>query len=77
MSVLARVFRLALLFPGRAVVSLLMAVACTLLVLVLPTVTKVLIDEVIGQKRQDLLVSTALLGVGAISLRQLLFTLRT
>jgi len=77
MSVLARVFRLALLFPRRAVVSLLMAVACTLLVLVLPTVTKVLIDEVIGQKRQDLLVSTALLGVGAISLRQLLFTLRT
>jgi ATP-binding cassette subfamily B protein/subfamily B ATP-binding cassette protein MsbA len=77
MPVLSRVFRLALQYPGRASVSLLMAIVCTLLVLVLPTVTKVLIDEVIGQKRQDLLLSTASLGIGAIFLRQLLFTLRT
>jgi len=77
MPVLPRVFRLALHYPGRAVVSLLMAIACTVLVLVLPTVTKVLVDDVIGQRRADLLFPTALLGIAAIFTRQVLFTLRT
>src|SRR5688572_7028091 len=77
MPVLSRVFRLALHYPGRTIVSLLMAIACTVLVLVLPTVTKVLVDDVIGQRRADLLLPTALLGIGAIFARQLLFTLRT
>jgi ATP-binding cassette subfamily B protein/subfamily B ATP-binding cassette protein MsbA len=77
MPVLSRVFRLALHYPGRAIVSLLMAIACTVLVLILPTVTKVLVDDVIGQRRADLLLPTALLGIGAIFARQLLFTLRT
>lgn len=54
-----------------------MAVVCTLLVLVLPSVTKTLVDDVIGKRREDLLVTTGLLGIGAIFLRQLLFTLRT
>jgi ATP-binding cassette subfamily B protein len=77
MSVLVRVFKLVLAYPGRAFASLLMAVVCTVLVLVLPTVTKVLVDDVIGKGRQDLLFQTGALGIGAIFLRQLLFTLRT
>ncbi len=77
MSVLLRVFKLALAYPWRALVSLLMAVVCTVLVLVLPTVTKVLVDEVMDQGRRDLLLQTGAIGVAAIFLRQLLFTLRT
>jgi len=77
MAVLKRVFRLVLAYPQRAGISLAMAVVCTLLVLVLPTVTKVLVDDVIGKQRQDLLIRTAALGVAAIFLRQTLFTLRT
>jgi ATP-binding cassette subfamily B protein/subfamily B ATP-binding cassette protein MsbA len=77
MSVLPRVFQLVLAYPWRALASLVMAVLCTVLVLVLPTVTKVLVDDVIGQGRQDLLFTTGALGIGAIFLRQLLFTLRT
>ena len=77
MSVLLRVFKLALAYPWRAAISLLMAVICTVLVLVLPTVTKVLVDDVIGKGRQDLLFQTGALGIGAIFLRQLLFTFRT
>ncbi|MHA3774927.1 ABC transporter ATP-binding protein [Verrucomicrobiota bacterium sgz303538] len=72
-----RIFRRAFAYPGRALASLIMAVACTLLVLVLPSVTKTLVDEVIGKRREDLLISTGLLGIGAIFLRQFLFTLRT
>ena len=77
MPVLTRVFKLTLTYPWRAAASLAMAVVCTLLVLVLPTVTKVLVDEVMDQGRRDLLMPTAALGIGAIALRQLLFTLRT
>jgi ATP-binding cassette, subfamily B, bacterial len=77
MSVLSRVFKLVLKYPWRAGTSLAMAVVCTLLVLVLPTVTKVLVDDVMDKGRRDLLFQTAALGIGAIFLRQLLFTLRT
>lgn len=54
-----------------------MAIACTSLVLVLPGVTMRFIDVIIGQNRPDLILSTALIGAGAILARQLLFTLRT
>ncbi|MFD0893982.1 ABC transporter ATP-binding protein [Luteolibacter ambystomatis] len=78
MAVITRVFKPALArYPGRAAVSFVMAIVCTSLVLVLPGVTQVFIDEVIGNKRGDLLIPTALLGVGAIIVRQILFTLRT
>ena len=77
MAVLKRVFKLVLKYPWRAAISLAMAIACTVLVLVLPTVTQVLVDEVMGKRRGDLLFKTAALGIGAIFLRQLLFTLRT
>jgi ATP-binding cassette subfamily B protein/subfamily B ATP-binding cassette protein MsbA len=77
MAMMLRVFRRAFTYPGRAFASLIMAVVCTLLVLVLPAVTKTLVDDVIWKRRADLLISTGLLGIGAIFLRQLLFTLRT
>jgi ATP-binding cassette subfamily B protein/subfamily B ATP-binding cassette protein MsbA len=54
-----------------------MAVLCTSLVLVLPGITMRFIDEIIAKNRPDLILSTAALGIGAIFVRQLLFTLRT
>lgn len=54
-----------------------MAIICTALVLALPAVTQRFIDVVIAQERRDLLISTAGLGLAAIFLRQLLFTLRS
>src|SRR5262245_35211008 len=77
MAMMLRVFRRAFAYPGRALASLMMAVICTVLVLVLPSVTKVLVDEVIGKRRADLLFTTGMLGIGAIFARQVLFTLRT
>jgi len=78
MSVISRVFRIALrAYPKRAAISLLMAVACTSLVLVLPTVTQRFVDVVIGEKRYDLVVPTALLGISAMFVQQILFMLRT
>ncbi len=77
MALFKRVFKLVLKYPWRAAVSLAMAILCTVLVLVLPTVTQVLVDEVMGKRREDLLFKTAALGIGAILLRQTLFMLRT
>lgn len=78
MPVISRVFRIGLrAYPWRAAISLAMAIACTSLVLVLPTVTQRFIDDVIGQKRYDLLIPTVMLGVGSIFIQQILFTLRT
>jgi ATP-binding cassette, subfamily B, bacterial len=61
----------------QSVLSLVMAVMCTTLVLVLPGVTMRFIDVIIGKNRPDLISSTAAIGIGAILARQLLFTLRT
>ncbi|MBC7980903.1 MAG: ABC transporter ATP-binding protein [Armatimonadetes bacterium] len=72
-----RLLRHTLRFPLMSGLSLLMAVACTSLVLVLPGVTMRFIDVVIGQKRPDLILSTAAIGAGAILARQILFALRT
>ncbi len=72
-----RLIRHTLRFPLLSGLSLLMAVACTALVLVLPGVTMRFIDVIIGKNRPDLILSTALIGVGAILARQILFTLRT
>ena len=72
-----RLLRHTLRFPLLSGLSLLMAVACTSLVLVLPGITMRFIDVIIGQNRPDLILSTALLGGGAILARQILFTLRT
>ncbi|MFK7850242.1 MAG: ABC transporter ATP-binding protein [Akkermansiaceae bacterium] len=72
-----RLLKHTLRFPLLSALSLLMAIACTSLVLVLPTITMRFIDTIIGKNRPDLIVSTALLGAGAILGRQILFTLRS
>ncbi len=77
MSVLARILRHTFRFPLQSSLSLVMAVACTTLVLVLPAVTMRFIDVIIAKNRPDLIFSTAAIGVAAIFARQLLFTLRT
>lgn len=77
MAILARIIRHTFRFPMQSTLSLLMAVACTSLVLVLPGVTMRFIDVIIGKNRPDLILPTAAIGIGAILARQLLFTLRT
>ncbi len=72
-----RLIRHTLRFPLLSGLSLLMAIACTSLVLVLPGITMRFIDTIIGKNRPDLILSTALIGAGAILARQILFTLRT
>ena len=72
-----RLIRHTLRFPFLSGLSLLMAVACTSLVLVLPGITMRFIDTIIGKNRPDLILSTALIGAGAILARQILFTLRS
>ncbi len=77
MAILLRILRHTFRFPWQSGLSLLLAFACTLLVLVLPGITMVFIDEIIEKKRPDLILPTAAIGIGAIFLRQALFTLRT
>jgi len=77
MSILARILRHTFCFPLQSIASLVLAVLCTALVLVLPGVTMRFIDVIIAQKRPDLILSTAAVGIAAICARQLLFTLRT
>jgi ATP-binding cassette subfamily B protein len=77
MAILLRILRHTFRFPWQSGLSLLLAFACTLLVLVLPGITMVFIDEIIEKKRADLILPTAAIGIGAIFLRQALFTLRT
>lgn len=77
MATLVRILRHTFRFPLQSGLSLLMAVACTALVLVLPGITQVFLDVIIDKNRPDLIVQTAAIGIGAILARQLLFTLRT
>lgn len=77
MPTLLRIFARTWRYPWRAVGTLLLAVACTLLVVVLPALTKEFTDEVIPRGQTERILPLALLGVGAIALRQFLFTLRT
>jgi ATP-binding cassette subfamily B protein/subfamily B ATP-binding cassette protein MsbA len=77
MVTLARILRHTFRFPLQSLLSLLMAILCTSLVLVLPGITMRFIDEIIAKNRPDLILSTAALGIAAIFVRQLLFTLRT
>ncbi len=77
MHILVRILRHTFRFPAQSALSLLMAIICTLLVLVLPGITMQFIDVIIGKNRPDLIIPTAAVGIGAILLRQILFTLRT
>lgn len=77
MSTLFRIFRYTGRYKWRALTTFFLAVSCTGLVLVLPGVTKEFADEVIPKKQTDRILSLAALAVGAIALRQILFTART
>ena len=77
MPTFLRILRHTLRFPARSLVSLLLAVLCTALVLVLPGVTMRFVDVIVPERRFDLILPTAALGIGAILARQILFTLRT
>jgi ATP-binding cassette subfamily B protein len=59
-------------YPVRALTAFVLAALGTLLVLVLPAMTKRFLDVVIPEERWDLILPTAGLAVGAIALRQLL-----
>jgi ATP-binding cassette subfamily B protein len=76
MPTLKRILQLTFRFPLQSTISLVMAVLCTSLVLVLPGITMQFIDVIIGKNRPDLILPTAAIGVGAILARQLLFTFR-
>ena len=71
-----RLIRHTLRFPLLGGMSLLMAIACASLVLVLPGVTMRFIDTVIEATGRSI-VPTALIGAGAILARQILFALRS
>jgi ATP-binding cassette, subfamily B, bacterial len=77
MNTLLRILGSVRRYPWRALSTFLLAVAGTLLVLILPGVTQKFMDEVIPLKQTDRIVGLAMLGVGAIALRQVLFTIRT
>jgi ATP-binding cassette, subfamily B, bacterial len=77
MNTLKRIVKHTVRYPWESFLSLIMAILCTGLVLVLPGVTMKFVDDIIPHKRFDLILLTALLGIGSIFVRQLLFTLRT
>ena len=76
MSTLRRIFRYTARYRGRATLAFLLAVGGTVLVLVMPAMTQVFINDIIPNKRWEAIWPTALLAVGAIALRQLIFTAR-
>ena len=59
MATLARILRHTVRFPAQSLLSLLMAVLCTALVLVLPGITMRFIDDIIAKNRPDLILSTS------------------
>ena len=73
MSTILRILRYTGRYRGMAVLAFVLAVSGTLLVLVLPGVTHEFIDEVIPGGQKDRILPLALLGVGAIALRQASF----
>ena len=76
MSTLRRIFSYTTRYRWRALLAFLLATAGTLLVLVMPAMTQRFIDDIIPHRRWEAIWPTALLAVGAIALRQLIFTAR-
>ena len=77
MSTLFRIFRYAGKYRWRVVLALALAVSGTLLVLVMPAMTQRFIDDIIPNKKWDAIWPTAFIAIGAIAVRQLIFTART
>lgn len=72
MPTLRRIFRYTADYPWHAFATFALAVAGTLLVIVLPGVTRVFIDEVVPGKQVQRIIPLAALGIGAIAARQLI-----
>jgi ABC-type multidrug transport system fused ATPase/permease subunit len=64
-------------YPWRVVAGASMAIAGTLLGFVFPAVTQKFIDEIIPQRRLDLIMGAAGIALGAFALRQVFYSLRT
>ncbi|BCX49504.1 multidrug ABC transporter ATP-binding protein [Haloferula helveola] len=62
---------------GKATLVVVLGISGTALVLVLPAVARHFTDVVIGENRPDLVLPTALVGLAAIALRQILLALRS
>lgn len=77
MNTLFRIFRYTSRYRWRAWLALVLAVSCTLLVLVMPAMTKVFLDDIIPNKKLDAVLPTALTAIAAIALQKILFTART
>ncbi|MES2705929.1 MAG: ABC transporter ATP-binding protein [Verrucomicrobiota bacterium] len=77
MSTLIRIFRYTSRYRWRAALAFGLAVSGTLLVLVMPAMTKLFLDDIIPNKKLDAILPTSLLVIAAIALRQILFTART
>lgn len=76
MSTLRRIFRYTVRYRWRALLAFLLAVGGTLLILVMPAMTQRFLDDIIPNKKWDAILPTAVLAVGAIALRQFIFTAR-
>lgn len=76
MNTLLRIFRYTARYRWRSLLAFVLAVTGTLLVLVMPAMTQRFIDDIIPNKKWDAIWPTALLAVGAIALRQMIFTAR-
>jgi ATP-binding cassette subfamily B protein/subfamily B ATP-binding cassette protein MsbA len=77
MSTLRRIFRYTTRYRWRALLAFFLAVSGTVLVLVMPAMTQRFIDDIIPNKKWDSILPTALLAIGAIAFRQIIFTART
>jgi ATP-binding cassette, subfamily B, bacterial len=77
MSTLRRIFRYTLRYRGRALLAFALSVSGTVLILVMPLMTKNFIDDIIPNKKWDAIVPGALIAIAAIALRQIFFTART
>lgn len=77
MNTLLRIFRYTSQYRWRAWLALGLAVSCTLLVLVMPAMTKLFLDDIIPNKKLDAVLPTALAAIAAIALQKVLFTART
>jgi len=62
---------------GQASLVLVLGIVGTVLVLVLPAVARHFTDVVIGEHRPDLVLPTALVGLAAVAVRQILLALRS
>jgi ATP-binding cassette subfamily B protein/subfamily B ATP-binding cassette protein MsbA len=76
-STASRVIRFMKRYPWRVVAGAFMAIAGTLLGFVFPAITQKFIDEIIPQRRNDLILGAAGLALGSFALKQFFFTLRT